>query len=99
LCIHTDSTGSEAGWFPASVPFGNYTVAIALNFIAINTCDFEWGSPMDARNPNSSEPRPVKTTNEARQGVTGQNVNVVLVVALTAIVIIFALLWFFYFGR
>ena len=54
---------------------------------------------MDARNPNSSEPRPVKTTNEARQGIAGQNVRTVLILGTTAIVIIFALLWFMNFGR
>ena len=56
---------------------------------------------MDVRNPNSDSPppRPVKPTNEARQGVAGQNVRTVLIVGLGAIVIIFALLWLFYFGR
>jgi flagellar biogenesis protein FliO len=56
---------------------------------------------MDVRNPNpdSAEPRPTKTTNEARQGIAGQNVRTVLITAMVAIVIIFALLWFFYFGR
>ncbi len=56
---------------------------------------------MDARNPNpdSTPPRPVKTTDEARQGITGQNVRTVLIVGTGAIVVIFALLWLFYFGR
>jgi hypothetical protein len=56
---------------------------------------------MDVRNPNpdSSSPRPVKSTNEARQGIAGQNVRTVLVIGLGAIVVIFALLWLFYFGR
>ena len=56
---------------------------------------------MDVRNPNpdSTAPRPVKSTNEARQGIAGQNVRMVLIVGLSAIVIIFALLWLFYFGR
>ena len=56
---------------------------------------------MDVRNPNSDSPspRPVKPTNEARQGVTGQNVRTVLITGLTAIVVIFGLLWLFYFGR
>ena len=56
---------------------------------------------MDARTPNSDSdpPRPVKTTNEARQGVTGHNVRMVLTVGTGAVVIIFALLWLFYFGR
>jgi hypothetical protein len=56
---------------------------------------------MDVRNPNpdSPSPRPVKPTNEARQGVAGQNVRTVLISALGAIIVIFALLWLFYFGR
>ena len=56
---------------------------------------------MDVRNPNpdSASPRTVKSTNEARQGIAGQNVRRVLIVGLSAIVIIFALLWLFYFGR
>ena len=56
---------------------------------------------MDVRNPDSDfpSPRPIKTTNEARQGITGQNVRTVLIVATTAVVVIFGLLWLFYFGR
>jgi hypothetical protein len=56
---------------------------------------------MDVRNTNSDSPtpRPVKTTNEARQGIAGQNVRTVLFVGLAAIIVIFALLWLFYFGR
>lgn len=59
------------------------------------------GPFMDARTPNpeSPSPRPVKTTNEARQGITGQNVRTVLIVGTGAIVVIFGLLWLFYFGR
>jgi hypothetical protein len=54
---------------------------------------------MDVRNPNSTSPRPVKTTNEARQGTTGHNVRTVLITAVTAIIVIFGLLWLLYFGR
>ena len=56
---------------------------------------------MDARNPNPdpTPPRPVKSTNEARQGIAGQNVRTVLFVGIGSIVVIFALLWLFYFGR
>ena len=56
---------------------------------------------MDVRNPDpdSPSPRTVKSTNEARQGITGQNVQIVLIVGLGSIVIIFALLWLFYFGQ
>ena len=54
---------------------------------------------MDIRNTNSASPRPVKTTNEARQGVSGQNVRTVLSVGTVAVIAIFAVMWFFYFGR
>jgi hypothetical protein len=56
---------------------------------------------MDVRNPNadSNPPRTVKTTNEARQGIAGQNVRTVLIVGTGAVIVIFALLWLFYFGR
>ena len=56
---------------------------------------------MDVRNPNPDSPsrRPVKTTNEARQGIAGQNVRTVLITSMVAIIVIFALLWFFDFGR
>ena len=57
---------------------------------------------MDARNPNSpsSSPRPVKTPNEARQGVTGHNVRTVLIVGTLSVIVIFALLlWYFNFAR
>jgi hypothetical protein len=72
-----------------------------LNFFATDHVYFEAGPVMDVRNPNPdySSPRPVKTTNEARQGIAGQNVRTVLIVGTGAIVVIFALLWLFYFGR
>ena len=56
---------------------------------------------MDVRNPDSSStsPRPVKTTTEARQGVTGHGVRNVLGISLGAIIVIFVLMWLFYFGR
>jgi hypothetical protein len=56
---------------------------------------------MDVRNPNpdSPSPRPIKSTNEARQGVAGQNVRTVLSIGLAAIIVIFGLLWLFYFSR
>lgn len=56
---------------------------------------------MDVRNPNSTdtEPRVVKTTNEARAGVGGQHVRNVLFLSVGAIIVIFGLLWLFYFGR
>ena len=54
---------------------------------------------MDARNTDSTAPRPIKTTTEARQGVTGHNVRTVLIVGTGAAIAILALLWLFYFGR
>jgi hypothetical protein len=65
------------------------------------TSYFEAVPAMDVRNPNpdSPSPRPIKTTNEARQGVSGHNVRTVLITALAAIIVIFGLLWLFYFGR
>lgn len=54
---------------------------------------------MDVRNTDSTSGRTVKTTTEARQGVTGHHVRTVLFVSTGAIIVIFALLWLFYFGR
>jgi hypothetical protein len=41
----------------------------------------------------------VKTTNEARAGIGGQNVRTVLFIGTGAIVVIFLVIWLFYFGR
>ena len=38
-----------------------------------------------------------KSTNAARQGVTGHNVRYVLAISLGATVVILAVLWFFFF--
>ena len=54
---------------------------------------------MDARNPDSTEPRPIKSTTEARQGVTGHHVRTVLIVGTGAAIIMLGLLWLIYFGR
>lgn len=54
---------------------------------------------MDARNPDSTSPRPVKTTTEARQGVTGHHVRTVLFVGTGAAIALFIVLWLFHFGR
>ncbi len=56
---------------------------------------------MDTRNPNSNSPTPpiVKSANEARAGIGGQHVRIILFVSIGAIVMIFSLLWLFYFGR
>jgi hypothetical protein len=54
---------------------------------------------MDVRtDSNPPSPRPVKATNEARQGIAGQNVRIVLFTGTAAIAVIFALLWLFYFA-
>jgi hypothetical protein len=39
----------------------------------------------------------VRSTNQARQGVTGHNVRYVLFFGTTAVAVIFALLWLYYF--
>ena len=53
---------------------------------------------MDARNSEATGPRPVTTTNEARQGVTGHNMRTMLIVGTGAAIALRALLWLFYFG-
>jgi hypothetical protein len=45
----------------------------------------------------SDNRRIVKTTDEARDAVTGHNVRYVLYIGLAAIIVIFAALWFYYF--
>jgi hypothetical protein len=42
--------------------------------------------------------RPVLPAQQARQGATGQNVRYVLAIGLTACVVIFAAIWWFYFA-
>lgn len=54
---------------------------------------------MDIRNPDANSPGTIKTTTEARQGVTGHGVSTVLMISLGTVIVIFALLWLFYFGR
>jgi hypothetical protein len=39
----------------------------------------------------------VRSTNQARQGVTGHNVRYVLFIGTAAVDVIFAALWFYYF--
>jgi hypothetical protein len=41
---------------------------------------------------------PVIATRQARQGVTGHNVRLVLGVSLAAVVIVFAIIWMVYFA-
>ena len=48
-------------------------------------------------NQSTSETPVVRTTTQAREGVTGHGVRYVLVISTTAVVIIFAALWLFYF--
>lgn len=54
-----------------------------------------------ARNMSQTDTeRPVvTTTNRARSAVAGQGVRYVLSLSLLAVVLIFAGLWFFYFGH
>ena len=44
------------------------------------------------------EQRPVIPARQARQGVTGHNVWLVLGLSIAAVVIAFAIIWIFYFG-
>lgn len=44
------------------------------------------------------ERRPVISTRQARQGVTGHNVRLVLGFSLAAIVVVFAIIWMVYFA-
>ncbi len=48
---------------------------------------------MDERNA-----RIVKSTTEAREGVTGHNVRYVLILSLCGMVLLFAGLWLYFFG-
>ena len=48
-------------------------------------------------NQSTSETPVVRTTTQAREGVTGHGVRYVLVISTAAIVVIFAALWLFYF--
>ena len=43
--------------------------------------------------------RTVKSTNEARQAVTGHKVRYVLAISLSAVVVAFGILWLVFFGR
>jgi hypothetical protein len=47
---------------------------------------------------NTTEPRTVLPKEDARQGVTGQNVRYVLGVGLAAAIAAFAVIYIFYFG-
>jgi hypothetical protein len=48
-------------------------------------------------NQTSTETPVVRNTTEARQGVTGHNVRYVLLIGTTAVIVLFAALWLFYF--
>ena len=45
----------------------------------------------------STETPVVKTTTEAREGVTGQGVRYVLVISTVAVIVLFGAVWLFYF--
>jgi hypothetical protein len=48
-------------------------------------------------NQSTTETPVVRTTTQAREGVTGHGVRYVLVISTTAVVVIFGALWLFYF--
>jgi len=48
-------------------------------------------------NQSTSDTPVVRTTTQAREGVTGHGVSYVLAISTAAIVVIFAALWLFYF--
>ena len=48
-------------------------------------------------NQGTTETPVVRTTTQAREGVTGHGVRYVLVISTAAVVVIFAALWLFYF--
>ena len=48
-------------------------------------------------NQSTTETPVVRTTTQAREGVTGHGVRYVLVISTAAVVVIFGALWLFYF--
>jgi hypothetical protein len=44
------------------------------------------------------DPRVVKSTTEAREGVTGHNVRYVLIVSLVGVLIAFGAVWLYFFA-
>jgi hypothetical protein len=55
---------------------------------------------MAVRLQNSADGRPIeKSTNAARQGVTGHNVRYVLMISLGAAVLVLACIWLVFFFR
>lgn len=53
---------------------------------------------MDVRRDNPKS-RPTLSSNDARQGVSGQNVRYVLIFGTGSVIILFALIYFFYFAH
>jgi len=49
-------------------------------------------------NQNTVEPPVVRTTTQAREGVTGHGVRYVLLIGTTAIIVLFAAIWIYYFN-
>jgi hypothetical protein len=60
--------------------------------------DFSGEAMNSPINDQTTEPRTVVSTREARQGVTGHNVRYVLGIGLAAIIVIFGALWLVYFA-
>jgi hypothetical protein len=52
---------------------------------------------MNSPNDTATEPRTVVTTQQARQGVTGQNVRYVLAWGLGAVIVVFGIIYLAYF--
>jgi len=48
-------------------------------------------------NRTDTETPIVRTTTEAREGVTGHNVRYVLLIGTVSVIVIFAALWLYYF--
>jgi hypothetical protein len=64
-----------------------------------NTAAPEYSRPNNQRAPEYGATTQVaETATEARQGVTGHNVNAVLVISLSAVVIAFAAIYAFFFS-
>jgi hypothetical protein len=63
-----------------------------------NTFIQHGGLKMDVRRDNPKS-RPTLSSNDARQGVSGQNVRYVLIFGTGSVIILFALIYFFYFAH
>lgn len=62
------------------------------------SADYGQSGPKRVVDPVTGDPHAVVQTNQARQGVTGNNVRYVLGFGVAAIVVVFAGIWLYYFG-